>query len=119
LAKEGTFELQEHGDGELELSVSGNGASWELDFVAPEKQQLAPRSYSKAARPPFQDPGQPGFSFSGEGRGCNTVRSSFVIQKLTRDKNNRVTELDAEFSQRCDDSPKELRGQLRYRARAP
>jgi hypothetical protein len=60
--------------GHVGLTILGfNGDWWYLDFSAPAGTQLSPGAYEDAVRYPFRDVNQPGLSFSGNGRGCNTL----------------------------------------------
>ncbi len=56
-----------------------DGGFWYLDLAAPQGQPLVPGVYEGAARYPFQSPSQPGLSFVGDGRGCNTVTGRFQV----------------------------------------
>ena len=81
-------------DGDFTIQKnSGNGVSvrfdtddfshfWFLDFAAADGALLTPGTYSGAMRFPFQDPGRPGLSVYGDGRGCNTITGSFQVKQL-------------------------------------
>ena len=55
----------------------------------------------------------PGLSWSGEGRGCNNLLGSLIIDELVQQA-GQVVRLTARFEQQCDNSPGNLRGYLRY-----
>ncbi|HET6504256.1 MAG TPA: hypothetical protein VFG87_26190, partial [Amycolatopsis sp.] len=100
-------------DNNVEVSVAGaDGAWWYLDLAAPSGQILAPGTYDNAARDPFQGPTQPGLSFYGDGRGCNTVTGSFTVQQAVFGPQGYVQELDATFTQHCEGLTPALYGEV-------
>jgi hypothetical protein len=80
-----TFTLRPGKDGHVEISVCSsifNMPSWDVAFAPPRGQKLEMREYGHATRYPFQDPINPGLSFSGYGRGCNGLTGSFRILEM-------------------------------------
>lgn len=57
--------------------------------------------YENAMRAPFQGNGQPGLSVFGDGRGCNQVSGTFVIDEITF-SGNEVTSLVARWEHHCE-----------------
>jgi hypothetical protein len=100
-------------DNHINVSVSGaNGDWWYLDLAAPSGQALAAGAYSGAARYPFQGTTQPGVSLDGDGRGCNTLTGSFVIQDVVFGPQGYVQTLDATYVQNCEGGTAALRGEV-------
>ena len=84
----------------------GGGTFWHFDFAAPQGQQLtAGTAYDNVARYPFQSPAQPGFSFYGDGRGCNTVTGSFTVNSAVFGPHGWIQSFDATFTQHCEGDP--------------
>jgi hypothetical protein len=84
---------------------TSSGEFWFLDFAAPDGQPLVPGVYSGAVLYPFEGPGQPGISISGDGRSCSTATGSFTVLSTTG--------LDVTFQQQCDGSTAALTGELK------
>lgn len=108
------------------LSVSSNGAkltvgvsngSWyNGDFVGMNTlSQLEPGYYGDLQRWPFHNPVKGGMSWSGDGRGCNTLTGWFVIDKITYLQGS-LTEVDMRFEQHCEGGAPALRGRIRWNA---
>jgi hypothetical protein len=85
---------------------------WNLDLAAPTGQPLKPGTYDNARRWPFQSASQPGLSFSGTGRGCNTLTGSFVIRVIELGPDNTLDRFSASFEQHCEGSSAALRGDI-------
>lgn len=77
--------------------------------------QLGVGYYGGLGRFPFNNPVLGGLSWSGEGRGCNTLTGWFVIDKATYNGLT-LTELDLRFEQHCEGGTSALRGQLHWTA---
>jgi hypothetical protein len=100
-------------DNRVEITVGGaNGDNWTLDLAAPSGQALAAGTYSNAARYPFETAAQSGLSLDGNGRGCNTVAGSFVIQDVVFGPQGYVQTLDATYEQHCEAGTTALRGEV-------
>jgi len=99
--------------GYLCRSVSGD-AWWYGDFQVPDSlSQLAPGTYSNLTRFPFHDPAAGGLSWYGEGRGCNTLTGSFVIDRVVY-CNGQLSLIDLHFEQHCEGSAPALRGTIHW-----
>jgi hypothetical protein len=89
-----------------------NGGFWFLDIAAPQGAQLVPGAYEGAVRYPFQGPGQPGLSLSGDGRGCNTLTGRFDVLEATFGPNGYVERFHATFEQHCEGAAAALFGEV-------
>lgn len=94
------------------------GGWWTADFAAPPGEKLAPGTYNNAVRAPFREAGQPGLSFTGSGRGCNTVLGEFTVNTIGTAPDGTIAALDVSFIQHCESSPEALSGRVRFRAGA-
>lgn len=84
----------------------GGGTFWHFDFAAPQGQALtAGTVYDNAVRYPFQLPTQPGLSFYGDGRGCNTLTGSFTVISASFGPYGWIQSFDATFTQHCEGDP--------------
>jgi len=79
--------------------ASGNTTWWDISFKAPEGSQIEVGSYELASRYPFQGPAQPGFDFSGDGRGSNQLTAQFDVLEAVYDANGDVESFAADFIQ--------------------
>jgi hypothetical protein len=104
--------------GSVEVNVGGVGfAWWTLQLTAPEGQQLTPGTYPDATGT-IPSAG-PGIDISGDGRGCDITRGSFTIYQIASGPDGAITQLNATFSQTCDNSAGSLAGLIRYNATIP
>lgn len=92
---------------------------WDIDLAtAPDAvDPLTTRVYEDGQRYPFNDPGHPGLSIFGDGRGCNTLTGSFRIYELQTSTVTGSLELErltATFSQHCGGGEAELRGCVHF-----
>lgn len=109
-----SFRYSKNYDNGITLNIESGDAWWTLNMAAPGNAQLQPGSYQAATRFPFQAPDAPGLSFSGSGRGCNTLTGRFDIFEVAYDSEGIVTGLNATFEQHCEGGTPALRGQLSY-----
>ena len=72
---------------------------WWLDFAAPYRAPLTPGSYPSAERWPFQAVSSPGLSFSGNGRGNNTLSGRFTVLEAQYSGTGEVMAFAADFVQ--------------------
>lgn len=93
--------------------------TWSLEFAAPGDAQIEPGQYLGAERFPFQDPANPGLSFYGQGRGCNTLTGSFEIYEVEYDGDGNVTALSASFEQHCEGGTPALHGEIVFNTIPP
>lgn len=94
-------------------SFNGNDW-WFLDLAAPSNTTLAPGTYAGATRYPFQSPAEPGLSFDGNGRGCNTLTGSFNVLEAVYNSENEIQRFGADFEQYCEGADPALLGQIRF-----
>lgn len=91
-----------------------SGDNWNSEFVAMNTlSDLKPGYYGGLQRYPFHNAVKGGFSWSGNGRGCNTLTAWYVIDKITY-VNGNVKELDARFEQHCEGGTSALRGKVHW-----
>lgn len=91
-------------------SDPAQGLWWDLDFSSTQLGlPLTTQVYDGAIRYPFELPGVPGLSVSGDGRGCNTLTGRFEIQELVWSA-GKVSRFTATFEQHCENGPSVLRG---------
>jgi hypothetical protein len=101
----------DHGQFHLSVTTTG-GEWWYFDLVAPAGQKLQPGTYSGAVRWPFQNPSQPGLSFYGDGRGCNTLTGQFTVLEAKYGPSTYVERFHATFEQHCEGGGAALRGEV-------
>ena len=102
---------------DLEVSVSGNGDTWEIDLGAPRGETLHPGIYRDAERDVFRTGRSPGLDVSGDSRGCNEVFGQFTVDQIESDPSGSITVLDAHFTQHCESATAPaLTGTVHYRA---
>ena len=92
---------------------------WTLNLAAPGNAEIQPRVYEAATRFPFQGIDEPGLSFSGNGRGCNTLTGRFEVFAVEYDGGGEVTALSANFEQHCEDATPALRGSIVFNTIPP
>jgi uncharacterized delta-60 repeat protein len=90
------------------------GEFWHLDFAAADEAPLTTGTYLDAMRFPFQDPGHPGLSVSGDGRGANTLTGRFTVFDLGKDASGNVTRFAAAFEQHNRGNPPALIGWVMF-----
>lgn len=104
--------------GLLSVGVDGDEL-WSGDFQLPDTfTELEVGTYDNLTRYPFHDDAIGGLSWSGEGRGCNTLTGSFTIDSVTYDAGT-LTDIELSFTQFCEGGSPSLQGQLRYDADDP
>jgi hypothetical protein len=114
-----TASITARGDvGYASMSVDdpASGDWWTAEFAAPPGETLQPGTYTGAVRAPFRGPGQPGLSFTGSGRGCNTSLGEFTVHSIGTAPDGTIASLDVSFTQHCGSSPESLTGRARFRA---
>ena len=99
----------------LTIRVNGD-ETWSGDFVLPDTYtQLEAGTYNNLSRFPFHDTSVGGLSWSGEGRGCNTLTGEIVINSVVYDGTTLV-EIDLEFTQYCEGGVPALHGDIYWDA---
>jgi hypothetical protein len=115
------------GDGDMTAQVYETGAVsiefrgvdwWNFAFAPPAGIALAPGVYEEATRFPFQPDDEPGFSVSGQSRGCNSLFGRFEILELVQ-AGEELAQFDVLFEQHCEYFGYALFGRLRYNATPP
>lgn len=100
--------------GYLSVIVTGD-ESWWGDFQAPSAlARLEQGSYANLTRYPFHDPAVGGLSWSGEGRGCNTLTGSFTVQSVAYAQAGDLLAIDLSFEQHCEGGGPALRGRVHW-----
>jgi hypothetical protein len=95
-----------------------NGDRWSFSFEAPSGDVLAPGTTFDATRYPFNGAGA-GMSFSGNGRGCNTLTGTFTVNELSVGLDNSIRYASIDFEQHCEGGAPALHGEIRYRVPGP
>lgn len=96
----------------LSVSVDGD-ENWSGDFAVMDTlQHVEPGYYGDLERYPFNNPVRGGLSWSGNGRGCNTLTGWFVIDDITY-ASGTIETIELRFEQRCDGGAP-LRGAVRW-----
>ena len=101
------------------LRVYLNGAQyWSGDFQAMNSLALLqPGYYGDLQRYPFHNPVKGGMNWSGNSRGCNTLRGWFVVDRVTYTA-GALSAIDLRFEQHCEGGTPALRGQVHWVAGA-
>ena len=94
--------------------VSFTAGGYSYYFTAPTGQNLVPGAYEGATRHPFNDPGEPGLSVFGNGRGCNTLTGRFVVHELVRGPATTLSKVAIDFEQHCEGGIPALFGFVRF-----
>jgi hypothetical protein len=108
--EEGTFDLNRYNfftRMNLYAGVSGffRGATdiWNFDFAAPDSVPLYIGSFDDAVRFTLQGPGQAGFDFTDDGRGCDALSGNFDIDAIESDRiDGAPTRFGSHFVQHCE-----------------
>ena len=97
----------------LHVNVAGNDG-WDADFAAMSNlASLQPGYYGNLQRYPFQNPARGGMSWSGNGRGCNTLTAWFVIDSISY-VGGSLASIDLRFEQHCEGGSPALHGQIHW-----
>lgn len=99
----------------LTVHVAGD-QQWTADLLLPSGfAELTPGTYAGLTRYPFQAAGAGALNWSGEGRGCNTLIGSMVINSVRYDAGV-LSAIDMTFEQRCDGGIPALKGAVHWDA---
>ena len=79
---DGTFTVTTTYNSGIQVSFSGSGEFWTLDFGPPSALKFLPNEYEGAQRFPFHSPTRPGMDVSGDGRGCNRDIGRFLLSDI-------------------------------------
>jgi len=92
------------------------GLWWDTEFATRRLMQpLTTQVYRDAERYPFESPGRPGITISGDGRGCNRILGHFQLHTLET-SGTTVRRVLATFEQHCEAGTSVLRGCIAYEA---
>jgi len=96
-------------------SVRVDGSDWwNGEFKLPATYgRVKPGYYNNLTRYPFHDPAIGGLSWSGNGRGSNTLTGWFVVDNATY-IGDVLTELDLRFEQHSEGKVPALRGEIHW-----
>jgi hypothetical protein len=102
--------------GLFSVNLSSASEWWYGDFrTMSTLTRLEPGYYGDLQRYPFQNPVRGGLSWSGDGRGCNTLTGWFVVDAVTY-SGSTLTAVDLRFEQHCEGGGAALHGQLHWAA---
>ena len=91
--------------------ITASADGWDLELSGPNKAPLKCGQYLGAKRFPFNG-NDPGLTFSGHGRGHNSVTGQFVVWELEANEDN-IVRLAVDFVLSGDKDPP-IYGMLRY-----
>lgn len=101
------------GQREIRIRFNAGGATWwDATFAAANGQKLDLGTYQNATRYPFQAPTSPGLSFTGSGRGCNTLTGRFTIHDMALDPAGKLHRFHVTFRQHCEGGASYLDGEI-------
>lgn len=102
--------------GQFSVSIRGD-QDWGGTFQLPMAiHTLQTGQYSGLQRYPFHDPIKGGLSWSGEGRGCNTLTGFFTVDGVAY-VNGTLDSIILHFEQHCEGGQTALRGEVQWSAR--
>jgi hypothetical protein len=94
--------------------VVGGPGGWNGEFQAMNSiSQIEPGYYGNLTRYPFHNPVKGGISWSGYGRGCNTITGWFAVDRVVY-SNGALTALDLRFEQHCEGGTTALHGVVHW-----
>lgn len=85
---------------------------WYLDMETANDDVMVPGVYLNAVRYPFNDLATPGVSWSGSGRGCNTLSGSFTVLDINVNEAGVLDYFHATFTQSCETWMPEISGEV-------
>ncbi len=98
----------------LRVTIAGE-QQWIGDFALPSAlTQLQPGTYGNLKRYAFRDLAVGGIEWNGEGRGCEQIGGSIVVNGVEYVA-GRLSALDLSFEQHCNNQVPALRGQIQWR----
>jgi hypothetical protein len=96
----------------------GTGESYSIFFGLPNNAPATPGTYN-ATRYPFHPAAEAGFSFGGDGHGCNQSTSIFTIHEVVLGTGTAVQSLALDFSHQCENNGPSTTGQVRFNSSFP
>jgi DNA-binding beta-propeller fold protein YncE len=107
------------GGGQFSAEIrQGNTHRWSVRLDAPFGEVLSTGAYPGAVRAAGPS-NSPTMSFSGDGRGCNTLTGHFDIVELTYNVYGELMLIDATFEQHCEGAVPALFGRIRLEVPPP
>lgn len=104
----------------LDPNAASGNRDWELYLGSPDASPLAPGTYTGATRYPFNDPGEPGLSLTGNSRGNSQNTGYFTILQAEFGPGATVTRFSVNFRQYDEGNPNNwVDGQFRFNALVP
>lgn len=101
--------------GYVEVKVDGD-EHWTGNFKTMSSlDHLQPGYYGSLREYMVHDPAIGGFSWYGEGRGCNTQEAGVIVDSVSYE-NGKLSALQMRFEQHCETNPGALRGEIRWAA---
>ena len=98
----------------LTAAMQINVGGWRGDFVGMSTlSQLQPGYYGDLQRVPFHNSARGGLSWSGNGRGCNTLKGWFVVDRVSYSL-GQLTAIDLRFEQFCEGGTTSQRGVIHW-----
>jgi len=97
---------------DIQVSVSGKGDWWDLQFRAPSNGLLRAGKFPNAERAPFVTGKAPGLDIDGSGHGCNKLTGQFDIKSVRWTSSGEIVNIDVVFEQHCEGGAPALRGEL-------
>jgi hypothetical protein len=93
---------------------------WDLELESPDGGPLEPGFYNGATRYPFNDPGEPGLTLSGNHRGNNQNTGYFTVLEADFGVGAAVNRFAVNFRQYDEGNPNNwVDGQFRYNSLIP
>lgn len=106
------------GKNSIAINVTGD-EDWSGDFILPESlTQIKEGLYEQLQRYPFHNPVKGGLSWSGEGRGCNTLNGWISVDKVVYEGGS-VKSVDFRFAQHCEGMAPALLGVVHWEFKQP
>jgi hypothetical protein len=94
----------------LDIAVGG----WRGEFVGMNTlSQLEPGYYGDLQRVPFHNTARGGLNWTGNGRGCNTLKGWFVVDRVSYAW-GQLTAIDLRFEQFCEGGSTSQRGVIHW-----
>jgi len=96
------------------INIDGqDGTNWTASFTAPSLNSLrAGQRYV----PDSSVPGAASFSVMGDGRACDAMPGSFVVQQIRFDRLGRLTDLRVDYETHCDNNAPANHGSFDWHA---
>ncbi|NML43449.1 DUF11 domain-containing protein [Ramlibacter sp. G-1-2-2] len=110
-----TSTIQVTANGALAVVRSGGAGGWTGSFAGMNTlSRLQPGYYAGLQRYPFNNQALGGLDWSGEGRGCNTLKGWFMVDAVSYDALGALSALDLRFEQHCEGVTPALRGKVHW-----